>query len=141
MGVTISNGTKSLELTCSGFFRLRRDIAYSIDNELGKHYETILDGYRMAFDQKQEFFKNFEKKLDSLEEEKGLDSEVLDFLMASDSGGKINFYTAEKILNALKLIKGKGNYGYAAHSIDVNDVIILFAEAVKNNGRGFVEWH
>lgn len=101
MGVSISakNATYSFDMGGGGFFNLRKNIAYALDKDFGENYEQlILCHSKEACDAN-------DREAERIINSKHLDDEyacVLDFLYASDCGGKINYKTCKKIYDLIK---------------------------------------
>lgn len=139
MGVSISSKNKSLDLTYSGFFRLRSEIANAVDKDLGKLYSTITQGYNLSLEERDEFFSKFDQDLNDIEQRKGIDSDIIDFLMMSDTSGEIAASVVEKILYLLSLITEERNYGYGIRPVTNKDILSLFKDASEN--KTAIEWY
>ena len=106
MGVTIyANGSKqSFDMGYGGFFNLRKNIALGLDQEFGEHYETLRtcsseDDYR-KFDEIANCILADERFQDM--------DDVLDFLFAPDTDGKIGYKTCMKIYGCLQHVDLEG---------------------------------
>ena len=115
MGVSISanNSKYTFDMGYGGFFNLRKNIALSLDTEFGENYalmsKCISEREYKKNDMDSEKIINM-KKLDVKY------SDVIDFLYAPDTGGKISYRTCRKIHDLIKDIDftGKG-FRYAAY--------------------------
>jgi len=105
MGVCITSNHKdaiSLDGGYSLMFKLRSKIANAYDKEFGKHYETLTSGYG------KEFYEKFDKKTNEIlshERFKQEDEDIIDFLFAPDTDGKISYKTCKKIYDLITDIK------------------------------------
>ena len=116
MGVTITatNSSYSFDMGCGGFFNLRKNIALALDKDFGENYALIAKCYT-----DNQYTEN-DRAAELIIADKQLDdkySDVLDFLYASDEGGKISYKTCRKIYNLIKDMDfGKKCFRYAAHA-------------------------
>lgn len=108
MGLTISSPNKSIDMSASGFMRLRTTIAYLHSVELGKHYDLL-------------------RKCNTPEEYDKYDSETVrlannagskfywlfDFLYESDIEGKLTYGKCHKLLDLIGDYDDDICYGYA----------------------------
>jgi Txe/YoeB family toxin of Txe-Axe toxin-antitoxin module len=103
MGITLkSNGSKiSLDGGYSMLYKIRCRIALAWDKEFGEHYAKLPTLYC------NEDFKEFDKKTNKIlqnERFKNEDSDLLEFLFASDCEGKCRPKTCKKIYDLIKNI-------------------------------------
>ena len=115
MGVTIfaTNSSYSFDMGYGGFFNLRKNIALAMDKEFGENYACI------AFCHTEEDYTVNDKMSKSIITRKHLDKrygDILDFLYASDEGGKTTHKTCLNIYNLIKNIDfGRKGFRYAAY--------------------------
>ena len=116
MGVSISakNASYSFDMGGGGFFNLRKNIAYALDNDFGEVYAQIIKCYTS------EECRDNDRKAEEIINSKHLDDEytdVLDFLYESDCSGKISYKTCKKIYDLIKDIDfGDKGFRYAMYS-------------------------
>ena len=95
MGVTIyANGSKrSFDMGYGGFFNLRKNIALGLDREFGEHYETL------SHCSTKEDYQKFDEVANRILADKRFQDmdDLLDFLFAPDTDGKIGYKTCMKI--------------------------------------------
>ena len=101
MGVTLTakNPVHIFNMGYGGFFKLRASIADLFDKEFGEHYRTLQKCYD------QEGWKEhcrIGNEILSHPRFKDEDYDILDFLYASDSKGKITYKTCGKIYKLIK---------------------------------------
>lgn len=139
MGITIRNKQHSYDLSYTGFYRLRRDIAYLISKEFGILYEewtsplvepiSDTDGNNRLL----EMFKNGVLTED--------DVPVIEFLFMPDTKGKIPVPMCRRIRNLIKDLKLYRRYGYISQGkyFCFSHFQRLVDESVKN--RWVIQWH
>lgn len=140
MGVTIT-ATKPLytfDTGCGGFFNLRKNIAYCLDEEFGANYANLLHCHSQAE------YKMNDREAEKIIARKHLDdnySDVLDFLYASDTDGRVSYKTCKKIYD---MIKNKDfgtkifRYGAIAHN-DYEEFKLFLLDCYSN--RKYMRWH
>lgn len=117
MGITIcaTNESRSFYMGYGGFIALRNNIALAFNKKFGEHYKTLPF---CCFSQSGiEAYDKMANQIIETEhlEKKGAD--VLDFLYASDCGGKVGYKTCKKIYDLIKDIDFGGKiFTYAAYS-------------------------
>ena len=114
MGVCLTSrkSNYAFNMGYRGFHCLRTNICSAFDKELGKAYD---DTY-LALTNPNEYNKRINKILNDnrFKEE---DEDLLDFLFASDCGGKCNYKVARKIYNLIKNIEfNEETFTYKVHS-------------------------
>lgn len=93
-----------------GFFNLRKNIALALDEEFGENYALLGNCYTVDDYNKNDMAAN------SILERKHLDEDVVDFLYASDTEGKISYKVCGKIYNLIKDIDfGDKGFRYAIY--------------------------
>lgn len=113
MGLTIRGDFKdspSYDMGAASFYRLRKDIAYSISQEYGEHYEKLAqlnwyDDYNID---------EYNRITDELVAKYGMKNRMLDFLYQSDVTGKLSPYKCKALLDQINSLQNDSLYGYAA---------------------------
>lgn len=102
MGLTLKSKGSNIELTGGyGMFkRIREVIANAFDEEFGKHYETL--GFCCFFKDKIKEWDEKANKILENERFKDKDEDIVDFLFATDCGGKCNYETCGKIYDLIR---------------------------------------
>lgn len=112
MGVSISatNSIYDFDMGYGGFFNLRKNIALALDEEFGENYALLGNCYTIDDYNKNDMVAN------SILERKHLDEDVVDFLYASDTEGKISYKVCGKIYDLIKDIDfGDKGFRYAIY--------------------------
>ncbi len=112
MGICLTSrkSSYSFEMGYGGFNNLRTNICKVFDKELGEVYADTL----FALNDPQNYTKRVNEILKD-ERFKDEDKDILDFLFASDCGGKCSYKTAKKIYDLIKDIDFGGKiFTYAA---------------------------
>ena len=112
MGVSISatNSIYEFDMGYGGFFNLRKNIAIALDKEFGENYALLGNCYTVD-----DYNKN-DEVANAILERKHLDEDVVDFLYASDTDGKISYKVCGKIYNLIKDIDfGDKGFRYVAY--------------------------
>ena len=109
MGLTISSPNKSIDMSASGFMRLRSTISFLFSPELGKHYDNlrhlVTDG---------DYYK-YDRKTEELANKSGSKWYWLfDFLYESDIKGKLTYSKCQKLLDLIGDYDDNISYGYVA---------------------------
>ena len=116
MGVTINSKNHSMDMGYGGFNRLRNKVAELTGKEIGEHYKNLDKGMFLNGTQREEFFKEYNKKISELEGQFKIPCGILDFLYASDCGGKITFGKCKQIYEVIKDYDDDVLYGYCGRS-------------------------
>ena len=134
MGVTISatNSSYSFDMGYGGFGNLQRNIALALDDTFGN---TYLQYARCVTE---ESLKAIDKRCETIINEKELDKEykdVLDFLYAPDTDGKISYKTCKKVADLLEpcmvALRNKC-FRYAAYAgHDYEDFVAFLKECYR----------
>lgn len=113
MGVTLSNGKKSIDMGYMGFNKLRTTVAEITGKEIGDHYKCLEKGMFIFNEQeKEDFFKKYNKKIDEIEDDYKIPRGILHFLYQSDCGGRLK---RKKIKELYEIVKNHDDdilYGY-----------------------------
>ncbi len=116
MGVTLTakNPIHTFNMGYGGFLNLRTSIADLFDKEFGEHYRTLQRCYDQADWKK---YCRIGDKILSHPRFKDEDYDILDFLHASSSEGKMGYKTCGKIYRLIKDADFEGKiFRYAAYS-------------------------
>ncbi|MBR6982082.1 MAG: hypothetical protein IKH75_00890 [Ruminococcus sp.] len=136
MGLTITADYKEApewDMGYASFFRLRRDIAYTVSKEFGDHYADITSTIYM-FDKKA--CEEYDRITDYLIKKYRLKKRFVDFLYAPDCGYRLSPMKCKAVLlqigygNKSKNIESDSLYGYAARPescMRIEDFIDLLA--------------
>lgn len=138
VSITATNSKYDFDMGYGGFYSLRTEIAKALDPEFGENYAGLGSCFT-----KEEYVKN-DRKANKIIAKKGLDKkykDVLDFLYASDCGGKASYKTCQKILELIKNKNYRKNgFRYAAYSHeDYAEFKDFLQECVKN--RRNMRWY
>jgi len=124
---------KFIDVTMSGFLRLRMKIAELAGKEWGSHYAKLahppLFGGKAA-----EFFHAFDDKTGELLAKGAVSANIADFCLQSDCGGRIEPRTCAEILDVISDYNDDLPYGYTgrADCAKFSDFKRLLQECVKN---------
>lgn len=116
MGITLGNCHHSIDMGYGGFSRLRTKVAYLHSKELGDFYKKIDDGLLLYGKDRDDFFKEYNKRLRNIDEELNVSHYILDFLYKSDTGARLSPKHCRRIWNLIKDCDDDIKYGYSAYS-------------------------
>lgn len=135
MGLTIRTCKKNVDLTASGMFRFRNEVAKAYSKELADHYSE-LGQPPYAIDYKAHDAKT--EELWNKYDETG--RAVINFIYQSDCDGKLSPKECKLIYNLLKDIKmEKRNFSYVMRPTDWPDILEIFEDAATN--RHILSWY
>lgn len=112
MGLTIENQHSSIDLSYTGFARLRTKIAYLHSKELGKFYDELVNAIPMFGKEREIFLKDYEKRLSTIDEELNVSHYLLDFLYADDYEATMSVKHCRRIWNIIKNCDEDFSIGY-----------------------------
>lgn len=112
MGLTIENKNSSIDLSYTGFARLRTKIAYLHSKELGKFYDELVNAIPMFGKEREIFLKDYEKRLSTIDEELNVSHYLLDFLYADDFEATMSVKHCRRIWNIIKNCDENFSIGY-----------------------------
>ena len=146
MGLTITADYKDApewDMGYASFFRLRRDIAYTVSKEFGDHYADMTSS--ALFNKK--LCEEYDKTTDYLIKKYRLKNRFLDFLYAPDTGYKLSPMKCKAVLLQIAYGKSTENapdslYGYMARPEDcmkMNDFIDLLSACVAQ--KKYLVWY
>lgn len=142
MGVTIGcqKTGREYDMGYGSFKALRTKVAELCSPEFGKHYGSITDVvYLRSYDEKQKFYKDFDRKTQKLINNHVVNQYVADFCLQSDGGGTLHYNACKEIYNRIKECKDGHTYGYAWHKMTITDFADLLRECVDN--KSMLEWY
>lgn len=115
MGLTIKckKTGREMDVSYSGFSRLRKKVAELVSPEVGKHYQTLDKIFRMDSSEKENAFKLYDDETERLVESEALPIKIADFLYQSDCDGKIRYGACKEILKVIVDYDDSIIYGYA----------------------------
>lgn len=112
MGVTITavNPKYEFDMGYFGFFRLRKEIAFALNEEFGRNYAEL------AHCHTQEDYAANDNAANRIIQKNHLDryADVLDFLYMSDSKGEVGYKTCGNILRLIRDREGGTSFRYGA---------------------------
>lgn len=137
MGVTVRcKKGKAIDLSYSGFNRLRNKVAELVGNPFYDHYLeldniiiTIMDS-----DKKQKYFTNYDNETKRLIEKNCINIKVANFLYQSDCEGKIRYGACKEILKVIGDYNDNILYGYCGRKdcAKFSDFVSILKDCVKN---------
>lgn len=115
MGLTIKckKTGRSIDMSYSGFFRLRNKVAELAGSPFAEHYATLAAGSRLCGKDRTEFFERFDKRTLEYIRTKSVSAKVVDFLLQSDCDGKIHYGACKVLLRYIGDYDDDVLYGYA----------------------------
>lgn len=115
MGLTIKckKTGREMDVSYSGFFRLRKKVAELVSQEVGKHYQELDEIFRITSSEKESTLKSYNDETERLVERKELPIKIADFLYQSDCDGKIRYGACKQILKVIGDYDDSIIYGYA----------------------------
>ena len=116
MGVTIESKNYSIDMGYGGFNNLRSKVAELTGVEIGNHYKELDKGMFLNGEARTMFFKSYNKKISELETSFKIPRGILEFLYASDCGGKLTYGKCKQIYKVIKDYDDDILYGYCGRS-------------------------
>ena len=138
MGVTVrcKKEGKSIDLSYSGFNRLRNKVAELVGNPFYDHYLELdnTEIMMMDSDKKQKYFTNYDNETKILIEKNCISIKVADFLYQSDCEGKIRYGACKEILKVIGDYNDNILYGYCGRKdcAKFSDFVSILKDCVKN---------
>ena len=116
MGISIycKKTGRSIDMGCAAFYRLRKNIAYKISNEVGDHYADLINA--PYFGVRDGFFEAYDLKTEELIRKRRLQIRVAKFLYMSDTDGYAPPSVCKKLLELLMDADDTEKIGYAGRS-------------------------
>ena len=115
MGLTIEckKTGREMDVSYSGFFRLRKKVAELVSQEVGEHYQELDEIFRITSSEKESTLESYNDETERLVESKELPIKIADFLYQSDCDGKIRYGACKEILKVIGDYDDSIIYGYA----------------------------
>lgn len=115
MGLTIKckKTGREMDVSYSGFNRLRGKIADLVSPKVGKHYRLLDVISSMTSPAKEHALKSYDDATEKLIESKELSIKIAGFLYQSDCEGKIRYGACKEILKVIGDYNNGIIYGYA----------------------------
>lgn len=140
MGLTIRgkyDGSPSYDMGAISFFRLRRDIAYTISDEYGAHYEKMPEACAKLID-----VNDYNAQTERLIKKYHCKERMLDFLYQSDTSGKLSPLKCKALHDQIAELHNDTLYGYMAYPKDCM-TIDKFKEILKEcyDRRTYLVWY
>ena len=135
MGLTIycEKSREVIDVTMSGFFRLRMKVAELAGKEWGAHYAKLANAPLFG-SARTDFFNAFDDKTDDLLAQGAVSVNIANFCLQSDCGGHVGPRTCKEILDVIGDYDDDLPYGYTgrADCATFSDFKRLLGECVKN---------
>lgn len=115
MGLTIKckKTGREMDVSYSGFFRLRKKVAELVSQEVGEHYQELDEIFKITSSEKESALKSYDDETERMIERKKLPIKIADFLYQSDCDGKIRYGACKQILKIIGDYDDSIIYGYA----------------------------
>ena len=115
MGLTIKckKTGREMDVSYSGFFRLRKKVAELVSQEVGEHYQELDEIFKITSSEKESALKSYDDETERMVERKKLPIKIADFLYQSDCDGKIRYGACKEILKVIGDYDDSIIYGYA----------------------------
>lgn len=142
MGLTINSKNHSIDLSYSGFYRLRVKVAELTAPDIYEHYKKLNDWRYVLVSKGENFFTEYDKKIVELDEKyDGKYTQVLEFLYTSDSHGEADAEHCKSVYEIIKDYDDDICYGYCGRS----DCVMFkdFKQLIEDGadtGTG-IEWY
>ncbi len=148
MGLTITadyKGAPEWDMGYSSFFRLRRDIAYTVSKEFGDHYADITSSLYMF---NEEACEKYDRNTDYLIKKYRLRKRFVDFLYSPDCGYRLSPMKCKAVLEQIAYGRGTEDtgsdtlYGYMARPdscMKMSDFIDLLATC--SSRKKYLIWY
>lgn len=141
MGVTIESKNCSIDMGCGGFLRLRRTVSRLCPVEVATHYMYFHDNLTLFLSDKK-LCDAYDRRTEQLYEEyRDKCGKVIGFLYAPDTGAKMDYETAEQLLEVIGEYDDDQIYGYAGwgpHAARFADFKELLRDSAKT--KSSFEW-
>lgn len=112
MGVSINSKNHSIDVGYGGFNNLRIKVAELTGKEIFEHYKNLEKGMLLFGEEKEKFFKKYNKKISEIHKKYNIPDGILDFLYAPDCGGSISPEACAQIWEVIKEYDDNILYGY-----------------------------
>ena len=142
MGLTIKckKTGREMDVSYSGFFRLRKKVAELVSQEVGEHYQELDEIFRITSSEKESALKSYDDETERMIERKELPIKIADFLYQSDCDGKIRYGACKEILKVIGDYDDSIIYGYAGREnpAKFKDFKEILQDCVEN--KCFMIW-
>ena len=142
MGLTINSKNHSIDLSYSGFYRLRVKVAELTAPDIYEHYKKLNDWRYVLVSKGENFSTEYDKKIVELDEKyDGKYTKVLEFLYASDSHGEADAEHCKSVYEIIKEYDDDIIYGYRSgiEAVLFKNVKQLIKDGA-DTGTG-IEWY
>ena len=136
MGITIKSKLHNIDMGCSHFYHLRKNIAYAISDDVGKAYEELFWHYmdvNPSPEKEKQLAKTYQTAMYATERDYHL---VHGFLWASDCGGRRSAKTCAQILELIQRLDDDikiGYPGWGEHCAKMSDFKQILKDCIENN--------
>lgn len=132
MGITVrcKRTHHSLDLTASGFMRLRCRVATLSGEPFSSHYKELMH-HRRSFNGVDPFYEEFDRKTDTMILKKQVSVKIVDFCLQPDCEGAIRYGACKKLLEVIGDYNNDSNYGYALRPVRFSEFVSLLRECVE----------
>ncbi|MGF7535016.1 hypothetical protein AAGG74_15205 [Bacillus mexicanus] len=140
MGITIRSKNFSADMGYGGFGRFRNKVATLYSLEFGKHYEELNRGMFLMKDERESFFKEYNKKTEELVKSNKITDEIANFCYQPDCDGSVDQNQAKQIYEKIKDYDDDICYGYAGRSdcAMFSDLKDIFKDCAENGEK--IDW-
>lgn len=131
---------REMDVSYSGFFRLRKKVAELVSQEVGEHYQELDEIFRITSSEKESALKSYDDETERMIERKELPIKIADFLYQSDCDGKIRYGACKEILKVIGDYDDSIIYGYAGREnpAKFKDFKEILQDCVEN--KCFMIW-
>ena len=117
MGLTINSKKHSIDLSYSGFYRLRKKVAELTEPDIYEHYKKLNDWRYVLISKSEGFSEEYDKKIVGLDEKyDGKYTQVLEFLYTNDCEGEADAEHCKAVYGIIKDYDDDICYGYCGRS-------------------------
>lgn len=140
MGITIRSKNFSDDMGYGGFMNFRKRVAMCVSDNFGNHYAKLSDGMLLYGDERDEYFKVYDKETNNFVECNLVSSEIANFCYQSDCEGEIDQEQSKHIYEAIKDYDDDFCYGYSGRSdcVMFEDLKDMFKDCADNGGE--IKW-
>ena len=136
MGVTIKSKNFSTDMGYGGFMNFRKRVAMLVSKNFGNHYAKLSEGMFLYGEERDEYFKIYDKETNNFVECSLVSAELANFCYQSDCDGEIDQSQAKKIYEVIKDYDDDFCYGYSGREdcAMFKDLKDIFKDCVDNGG-------
>lgn len=135
MGITVRCKKTGTDMDmCSGFNRLRNQVARLVGEPFASHYLELDDTFHLYGHEREAFFKTYDQKTLELIKKKKVPIKVANFLYQSDYSGSIHYGACKMLLKIIGDYDDDIIYGYPGrpHPARFRDFKRLLELCVEN---------